>query len=294
MIPPRTILAAVDFSDASRAALGLAARLARRGGSDLHVLHVEHPLLEAAAQHAGIDLTGETRDELHRFIASATPPADGSSHAHVATGLAAEVILEQARRLRADLIVVGGRGMSGAEKLVFGSTADGVIRRSDISVLVVPAEWTAPNPTVSNLSGVGPVVLGVDVADPSMAGVKAACALASMFGTSIDFVHVVPDLAVLKRWRGHAEVAIRNRMTAARCELELRLRAAGCAVPSQLRVEAGSVPDRLAEAASSGHGRAPIIVLGKKPPGTQGSSPGTTAYRLLSIAKVPVLMCVDA
>jgi len=51
MILPRTILAAVDFSDASRAALVLAARLARHCGSDLHVVHAEHPLLDAAAQH---------------------------------------------------------------------------------------------------------------------------------------------------------------------------------------------------------------------------------------------------
>ena len=294
MIPPRTILAAVDFSDASKAALALAARLARHCGSDLHVAHVEHPLLEAAAQHAGIDLTGETREELQRFIASAAPAAECSPHARVAAGPAVEVILDQAHQLRADLIVVGGRGMSGAEKLVFGSTADGILRRSDISVLVVPGGWTAPNPTVSDLSGIGPVVVGVEAADSSMAGVKVACALASVLLASVEIVHVVPDIAVLERWRGHAEVAVRNRITAARRELEPWVRAAACSVPSQLRIEAGSVSGRLAETASRGPGRAPIIVFCKKPPGAHGSTPGTTAYGVLSMATVPVWMYVDA
>jgi hypothetical protein len=49
MIPPRTILTAVDFSDASRVALIFAARLAAHCGAALHLLHAEEPLLLAAA-----------------------------------------------------------------------------------------------------------------------------------------------------------------------------------------------------------------------------------------------------
>jgi nucleotide-binding universal stress UspA family protein len=49
MIPPTTILVAVDFSDASFTALACAARLARQSKATLRVLHVEDPLLSAAA-----------------------------------------------------------------------------------------------------------------------------------------------------------------------------------------------------------------------------------------------------
>jgi nucleotide-binding universal stress UspA family protein len=55
MMPPRAIVAAVSFSESSRVALVLAARLARHCGAELHVLHVEDPLLDAAARHEGID-----------------------------------------------------------------------------------------------------------------------------------------------------------------------------------------------------------------------------------------------
>ena len=75
MIPPRAILAAVSFSDSSRVALVLAARLARHCGAELHVLYVEDPLLAAAAGHEGINLATETYGQLQRFIAGAWPAA---------------------------------------------------------------------------------------------------------------------------------------------------------------------------------------------------------------------------
>ena len=57
-------------------------------------------------------------------------------------------------------------------------------------------------------------------------------------------------------------------------------------------VAAGAVPNRLAKAAGPARDRSPILVLGKKAPGSKGAAPGTTAYRVLSLASVPVLMYV--
>jgi nucleotide-binding universal stress UspA family protein len=292
MIPPRTILAAVDFSATSRDALVLAVRLARHCLSELHVLHVEHPLLDAAADHAGIDLASETREELKRFIAAAAPTGESAPKTYVATGVAVDAILDHARRHQADLVVVGDRGMAGAGRFVFGSTTDGLLRRADVSVLVVPAGWTAPHPAAPDLAGVGPIVAGVDPSDSSIGAIKAACALASVLNTSVEIVHVVAELAVLERWRAHAETAVRDRITAARRELEQLVSGTGCTAPLQIRVEAGGVPDRLAEAAAAGPARAPMILLGRKTPGSRGGAPGTIAYRVLSMASAPVLMYV--
>lgn len=292
MIPPRSILAAVDFSDASRTALALAARFARQCGAALHVLHAEDPLLSAAAHHAGIDLGRETDEELQRFITTAWPAAECSPQRHAVTGGAVDVVLDTARRVRAQVVVVGSRGMSGAERLVFGSTTEGVLRRAAVSVLVAPAEWAPPRPDAPDLSGVGPVVAAVDLSDdPSVAGAKAACALASLLGTSVELVHVVPDLTVLSRWRAHADAVVRDRVAAAQQELNLLAASLGCSVPVTVRVEAGAVPNRLAEAVAPGHDRAPVLVLGRKAP-RAGAAPGATAYRVLSLANVPVLMHV--
>jgi nucleotide-binding universal stress UspA family protein len=70
MTKPTRILAAVDFSDRSRVALALAARLACRFDAELRVMHAQEPLLAAAAESRGIDLTSETEDELRAIVAN--------------------------------------------------------------------------------------------------------------------------------------------------------------------------------------------------------------------------------
>lgn len=292
MIPPQTILVAVDFSDTSRTALVLAARLARHCGAKLHVLHAQDPILSMSAHHAGIDLALETNEELQRFVTSAWPAVECSPECHVAAGIAIPVILDAARRVQAQRVVVGSHGMSGAARLMFGSTTEGLLRRADVSVLVAPAEWTSPRPDAVDLSGMGPVVVGVDLSEPSIAAAKAACALASLLQTWVSVVHVVPKLAVLSRWRAHADSAIHDRVAAVRQELKLMVGGLGCPVSVEVSVEVGAVPHLLAEAAAPVGDRAPILVLGKNASGSTGAAPGATAYGVLSHAKVPVLMHV--
>jgi nucleotide-binding universal stress UspA family protein len=52
-------------------------------------------------------------------------------------GAPADVLVEEARKRRADLIVVGRRGLSGAERLVMGSVSSKVARTAPCSVLIV-------------------------------------------------------------------------------------------------------------------------------------------------------------
>src|SRR5687768_16275012 len=68
MIPPRTILAPVDFSEPSRTALATAGRLAHQTDATLVVVYAEEPLMAEAARHANIDLGADTNSELETFI----------------------------------------------------------------------------------------------------------------------------------------------------------------------------------------------------------------------------------
>lgn len=287
-MPPRAILAVVSFSDSSRVALVLAARLARHCDAELHVLYVEDPLLAAAARHGGIDLPTQTHAELQRFAAGAWPATHCVSQTHVLAGAAVDVALDVAHRHRVDLVVVDSGRMSILERRVFGSTTEALLRRSDVSVLVAPAEWTPPQPESPDLSDVGPLVVVVDPSDPrSVPATKAACELASVLGTSVEIVHFVPDQKVseLKRAPG-------DRSADARVELELLMRELGCSVPVEIRIEAGAVAHRLAEAAGPTGKRAPMLVLGETAPSSKGGWPGVIANRVLSGGTVPVLMYV--
>jgi nucleotide-binding universal stress UspA family protein len=294
MFPPRVVLAAVDFSDSSRVALGCAARLARQCGAELHVLHAQDPLLAEAARAAGIELVAESRSELAAF-AAATVPATSlpDLHAHVVTGPAVDVVRDIAIREGADLIVVAAHGMSGAERTVFGSTTEGVLRHADTSVLVVPDTWQPPRPEAADLSGTGPVVAALDLTMPAIAAVRAACRLAETLGTSVEAVHVVPDLPVLARWSAHAGEAIRQRTEAARAELGAALHHVAANVPIALHVDTGRIEDRLAERLASAGGPHPLLVLGRRLHKDRGGSPGSTAYRVLTLTRVPVLMYLE-
>jgi nucleotide-binding universal stress UspA family protein len=290
MFPPRVILAAVDFSEPSRVALGCAGRFARQCGAELHVLHAEDPILAGAARASGIDIGRETRDELRAFVRSAAADADAPSQHHVVGGPAVEVISDIALRESADVIVVGMHGMSGVERLMFGSTTEGVLRRAETSVLVVPHTWVPPRPDLGDLTGTGPVVAGVELSMPGMSAARAACRLAELLGTSVEAVHVVPVLPVPDRWSQHADAAVRQRMESAKAELAAALHHLTAEVALNLHVETGRVAERLAETVKPSAGRHPILVLGRRLQGSHGAPPGSTAYRVLTMAEVPVLM----
>jgi len=290
MFPPRVVLAAVDFSEPSRVALVYAARLAKQCGAELHVLHAMDPFLTAAAREAGVDLAGETRDELTSFMQRATPAGDWAPIHHVVTGSAVDVICDIAERERADVIVIGMRGMSGAERAMFGSTTEGVLRRADRSVLVVPATWTPPQPASNDLRGTGPLVVGIELSTPALAATRAACRLAAVFDTSVEAVHVVPLLPVPTRWSAHADAALRRHADAARTELAAALHDFSAECPVRLLVKPGRIAEELAAAVAPDAGRHPLLVLGRRTHGERGGAPGTIAYRVLTMAAVPVLM----
>ena len=192
MIPPRLILAPVDFSECSRVSLAFAARFAQQCGATLHVLHAESPLLEAAARSRAIDLPTEADTELRAFMASTYPAASGLALYRVVSGSPVAAICEAAAH-RADLIVMGPHGLSRLARAVLGSTTEGVLLRTSIDVMVVPPSWTAPAADVPGLSGIGPVVVGVrDVATASPA-VETGKALAGVLGTHVEAVRVVGE-----------------------------------------------------------------------------------------------------
>ncbi len=290
MIPPGTILAAVDFSDGSFTALTCAARFAAASQAELRVLHVEDPLLSAAASEQGIHLAAESREELARLI-HRVPDANALSPQHyVVTGRPVEVILDVSHREGADLIVVASHGMSGVARAFFGSVTEGLLHRTDRSLLVVPAEWRVPA-VRPNGPGIGPIVVGIDFSSSSIAAATAACRVAELFSTSVELVHVVAELPVLERWRPHAEIATSQRVDLARRDMARIAGTLQTSVSVVHRVETGAIADRLAELGAPWGERQPLIMLGKRS-ADRGGTPGAIAFRVLTLARVPVLMHV--
>jgi nucleotide-binding universal stress UspA family protein len=294
MMPPRTVLAAVDFSEGSRAALTLAARTAVQCGAALHVLYAADPLLSAAARHHGSDLGAESLEELRRFTADTWPTATCNPRLHVITGNAPDVVLDIAARENADLVVVGSRGMSGAERLLFGSTTEYVLRRADVSVLVVPPDWTPATAESRDLSGSGPVVAAVDFSASSVLAAGAASWLAGAIDTTLDVIHVVPAPRVLARWQAGADTVLGDQMVNARRELAAIVHGLGATVPVQTIVESGDAARQIAARVATYASGRPLVVLGRRAGGSRGAAPGAVAYRVLGEAGAPVLVYLGA
>jgi len=290
MFPPARILTAVDFSEPSRTALAFAARLAVQCSAELHVMHAEDPLLSAAARRRGIDLAAESREALRAFTTDTWPASQCQARFHVIEGEAVPTVLNLAHREYADIIVLGAHGMSGAGRLVFGSTAEGVLRRADLSVILVPDDWAPASPTRADHEGCGPVVCAVDLTLPSVEAASAGVKLAALLKTQARLIHVIPRLGVLDRWRDDAERATQEQMARVRPELETMLRHVASPEAPEIEVMSGSVPQCLADAAqASPHA---WLVLGRALRDGGYTPPGANAYRTLALAHVPMMMHV--
>jgi nucleotide-binding universal stress UspA family protein len=290
MIPPRRILVGVDFSEASRAALDLAARLAVQTGATLAVLHVLDPMLTAAAREAHVDLASESADELRRFVA-ATPPADTiATNPLVVGGSTGSVLCDLAVREQADLLVVGAHGMGAASRWLFGSNTERVMRHARMSVLIVPPGWRSPHPQARDLSGLGPVIAAVDFTEAAFTAAHAAARLAHTLGTQLTVVHVVPELRVPERWTSHARGAVEHATRAARLDLEARLSPLKQVVPVHLDVIAGDVASSIVRATELPEPSFPLLVLGRRPRGADESAPGTVVSRAVAALQVPLLI----
>jgi nucleotide-binding universal stress UspA family protein len=143
----RRILVAVDGSAASNKGLREALRLARAEGASVCLLHVvnEFPAFAAMDGMAGavVDLVPALREGGKRVLAKAKAvaakagvPAKTLLSERIG-GPAADPIVREARKQRADLIVLGTHGRRGVRRLVLGSDAEQVVRTASVPVLLV-------------------------------------------------------------------------------------------------------------------------------------------------------------
>ncbi len=145
MLTSPEILVPIDFSPCSVNALRVAIGMAAPEG-DLTLLHVVDEEFIQAAVAAGMGTTDDLRARLkEQAEASFANVFEGIETGNVdiekmiVVGLPFVEILKIARDLDLPLIVMGTRGQStSAEELLFGSTAEKVLRGTRVPVLCVP------------------------------------------------------------------------------------------------------------------------------------------------------------
>lgn len=270
----RSIVCAVDFSEQSARALQYAGVLARRGGAALTALHVADPLLTAAAAAALRDreMVARSERELDAFTSEAlVTAADVTRTNRVVVGNPADEILASAASAGADLIVLGTSGLTGARRLLLGSTTLSVLERTPVPVLAVPGADDSSRPSPD---WPGPVVAAAVEHDArTRSELRLAADIAAWLRASLLIVHVAA-----RRDASEAAAAALTSESAA-----LRTDAA-----ARVQVVTGDVGPAVAAAARAA-GAGLVMTMLRDRLGWFGPQRGSVSYDVVTHATTPVL-----
>ncbi|HEX4311475.1 MAG TPA: universal stress protein [Acidobacteriaceae bacterium] len=139
--PFRTIVAAIDFSEESSAALRCAQELARLQHAMLLLVHVIDPVGYAFPQGApaAIDRDKAAHEELTRIEAEVKHQGI-PVHSRVETGIVCERILLSLRDHKAALLVLGTKAITGAGRAALGVVTRQLLAHSPCPILTVAPE----------------------------------------------------------------------------------------------------------------------------------------------------------
>jgi nucleotide-binding universal stress UspA family protein len=142
---PTRILLATDGSEGAELAASRAVELAQRTESELHVVYVgiAPTFLMSDPGTVGYDrmileeIEDEARELLRKLSWRVKVAGGNVAGTHLGMGEVNLEIVACAKKLGADLIVLGCRGHRGIRRAIGGSVSDAVIRHAPCPVLVV-------------------------------------------------------------------------------------------------------------------------------------------------------------
>jgi universal stress protein A len=151
MKPFERILIAIDFSENSDYAFDYALTLARQFQSELTVMHVINEPVDLRGfyvPHISFEqLEKEIEEGAEKMMESFCREKMGDFARYktdIVTGIPYEEINRKAEASGASLIVLGTHGRKGIDHLIFGSTAERVVRSATCPVLTIRMPVAAP------------------------------------------------------------------------------------------------------------------------------------------------------
>jgi len=286
-IKVKNVLYLTDFSEPSEAALPYAAAIAREFGGKLYALHVLTP-------QPYVYSTPETTVTAMEAQEEAAQEGMERAGAHLA-GLVHETIIENElgvwpaveraiKELKIDMIVVGTHGRSGIERLLLGSVAEEIFRRSPVPVLTI-GPWAAA--AVHNGAKFHRIVFATDFTKASLAAAPYAIALAQENQSRLTLLHVMKERS-RKDGDKFGAISVADAMHSL---LEIVPPEAELWCRPEAAVQYGNPPEKILEAAKDRG--ADLIVLGvRSATGHLGAATHVeraTAHNVVAHAQCPVL-----
>jgi nucleotide-binding universal stress UspA family protein len=140
----KTILFATDFSESSDYAFQYAYSLAKKFNARLLVVHVINEPVDLRGfyvPHISFEKLEEEIEEgaqkmMEKFCRTHIRDYD-NYESFIVPGIPYDEIIKKATENSADLIVLGTHGRTGLDHVLFGSTAEKVVRKSDVPVMTI-------------------------------------------------------------------------------------------------------------------------------------------------------------
>ena len=279
-----TMVFATDFSDSAKKAQSYATGLAKRFGAKLFVVHAKEPpnyALPPESWRSADDVDARKIHELQKSLPKGFPGL--KSEFFVGEGSAWQVVESVLKNDKVDLIVVGTRGRTGVAKLMLGSKAEEILRRSSCPVLTV-------GPHSQEITGgekeLTEILYATDFTPESQAAAPYAVSITLALGAHLNLLHVVEEQKMGELVNPEEIIP-----SSARLLETLIPEEAGFWREPRCLVETGVAGEKILEVAERIH--ASLIVLGvRKPTGIAAAAthlgPGM-AHRVIAAATCPVL-----
>ena len=288
---PTKILLATDGSEDAAQATEAATDLAKRSGSELHVVHVWHDVpssyrrgfVKRELRRQGQEIL----DEQVRKIESAGVRVTG---AHLREGRTANEIIELSDELEVGLLVVGSRGLGPVRRILMGSHSEEIVHHAHVPVLVVRRGDSAWPPSR--------VIIGEDFSDDATKAGEFGASIAALYEGKVALIHAHPDMPEVPP--GEARDAAVQELGGIRGEDEERLESRA----KELEEILGSRPEiRVADGypavvilqAAQQEARPPLIAVGSQ--GLAGITRmrlGSVSTKVVTAAPGPVLVVPHA
>ncbi len=144
-----TVITPIDFSDNAKMIADSAAYVAGKFGAELHLVFVVQDFEDYSGffvpplnlPNLSKDLLESAQQKMEEFAESCREQAAAAGvsalHSRVLNGDVTEEILNYAKEVRGNLIVMGTHGYKGLERIMFGSVADKVVKTACCPVLTI-------------------------------------------------------------------------------------------------------------------------------------------------------------
>jgi nucleotide-binding universal stress UspA family protein len=284
-ISVKRVLLATDFSDASRAAFRASLHVCHALKARLSILHVsEYPSIRYLESGGRIQNLDDCGHGLQTSLDAMTEKAKRSGIdciSVIGVGATHIKILEFIESKNIDLVVLGTKSIHGFKRLVFGLTAEAVIRNAKCPVLTVGPQASFRLPEAPALRGI--VVFATDFHLSTTEALRYAAFFSTVINLPLSCVNVLPRSAEDASRKGVISVLIKDALQHLASSLDLKIPTPICAV-----TYGSEVSNAVVQYAKQHDAR--LIVLGVRRASLAASHiPAHIAYRIITEAPCPVL-----